>query len=78
MTIISPFNFPLVLVMRSVVTALASGNAVLLKPASTTFKDHLPISITSKYKKADIIDICFFYNPKLFFKSRLSAIKLEA
>ena len=35
-TVIGPFNFPLFLAMRSVVTALASGNAVLLKPASNT------------------------------------------
>ena len=36
MTVIGPFNFPMFLAMRSVVTALASGNTVLLKPASTT------------------------------------------
>lgn len=35
-TVIGPFNFPMFLAMRSVVTALASGNTVLLKPASTT------------------------------------------
>ncbi|GAA0315378.1 aldehyde dehydrogenase family protein [Psychrobacter aestuarii] len=35
-TVIGPFNFPMLLAMRSVVTALASGNTVLLKPASTT------------------------------------------
>lgn len=31
-TVIGPFNFPMFLAMRSVVTALASGNTVLLKP----------------------------------------------
>lgn len=35
-TVIGPFNFPMYLAMRSVVAALASGNAVLLKPASST------------------------------------------
>ncbi|WP_265089986.1 aldehyde dehydrogenase family protein [Psychrobacter aquimaris] len=38
-TVIGPFNFPLVLAIRSVVTALVSGNAVLLKPAT-----NMPIS----------------------------------
>jgi acyl-CoA reductase-like NAD-dependent aldehyde dehydrogenase len=33
---ISPFNFPLNLVAHKVAPALASGNAVVLKPASTT------------------------------------------
>jgi aldehyde dehydrogenase (NAD+) len=35
-TVISPFNFPWHLSMRSVAPALACGNAVLLKPASDT------------------------------------------
>lgn len=35
-TVIGPFNFPMYLTMRSVATALACGNAVLLKPASST------------------------------------------
>lgn len=35
-TVIGPFNFPMFLAMRSVATALASGNGVVLKPASTT------------------------------------------
>lgn len=30
--VISPFNFPLVLSMRSVAPAIATGNAVVLKP----------------------------------------------
>jgi aldehyde dehydrogenase (NAD+) len=34
--VISPWNFPLHLSMRAVAPALATGNAVLLKPASTT------------------------------------------
>jgi aldehyde dehydrogenase (NAD+) len=33
---IAPWNYPLVLAMRSVVPALAAGNAVVLKPASLT------------------------------------------
>jgi len=33
---ITPFNFPLLLVLHKVAPALASGNAVILKPASTT------------------------------------------
>ncbi len=35
-TVISPWNFPLVLSMRSVAPALVLGNAVVLKPASDT------------------------------------------
>jgi aldehyde dehydrogenase (NAD+) len=35
-TVISPFNFPWQLAMRSVAPALACGNAVVLKPASDT------------------------------------------
>lgn len=35
-TVISPFNFPLVLAIRSVAPALALGNAVLLKPDPRT------------------------------------------
>ncbi|WP_432711034.1 aldehyde dehydrogenase family protein [Pedobacter sp.] len=34
--VISPFNFPLNLTMRSVGAAIATGNAVVLKPASET------------------------------------------
>lgn len=34
--VISPWNFPLILSMRSVAPALALGNAVVLKPASDT------------------------------------------
>ncbi|MCF6524788.1 aldehyde dehydrogenase family protein [Streptomyces sp. JJ36] len=34
--VIAPWNFPLVLALRSVAPALATGNAVLLKPASET------------------------------------------
>lgn len=34
--VIAPWNVPLVLAMRSVVPALAAGNAVVLKPASDT------------------------------------------
>lgn len=34
--IISPWNFPLNLSMRSVATAIATGNTVVLKPASST------------------------------------------
>jgi glyceraldehyde-3-phosphate dehydrogenase (NADP+) len=33
---ITPFNFPLLLVLHKVAPALATGNAVILKPASTT------------------------------------------
>jgi acyl-CoA reductase-like NAD-dependent aldehyde dehydrogenase len=33
---ITPFNFPLLLVLHKVAPALATGNAVVLKPASTT------------------------------------------
>jgi len=33
---ITPFNFPLLLVLHKVAPALAAGNAVILKPASTT------------------------------------------
>jgi aldehyde dehydrogenase (NAD+) len=33
---IAPWNYPLVLAMRSVIPALAAGNAVVLKPASLT------------------------------------------
>lgn len=35
-SVISPWNFPLFLSMRAVVTAIAAGNAVVLKPASET------------------------------------------
>ncbi len=35
-SVISPWNFPLNLSMRSVVTAVATGNGVVLKPASDT------------------------------------------
>ena len=35
-TVITPFNFPLLLAMRSVAPALATGNAVLLKPDPRT------------------------------------------
>ncbi len=34
--VISPWNFPFHLSMRSVVTAIACGNSVVLKPASDT------------------------------------------
>src|SRR5262249_58184186 len=34
--IISPFNFPLILSMRAVAPALATGNAVVLKPDPRT------------------------------------------
>lgn len=34
--VIGPFNFPMFLAMRSVAPALAAGNAVVLKPATTT------------------------------------------
>jgi benzaldehyde dehydrogenase (NAD) len=34
--VIAPWNFPMVLAMRSVAPALATGNAVILKPASET------------------------------------------
>ncbi|MGW3996857.1 aldehyde dehydrogenase family protein [Amycolatopsis sp. NPDC004772] len=34
--VIAPWNFPLILAMRSVAPALATGNAVVLKPASDT------------------------------------------
>jgi acyl-CoA reductase-like NAD-dependent aldehyde dehydrogenase len=33
---ITPFNFPMLLVLHKVAPALAAGNAVILKPASTT------------------------------------------
>ena len=33
---ITPFNFPILLVLHKVAPALAAGNAVILKPASTT------------------------------------------
>jgi aldehyde dehydrogenase (NAD+) len=33
---VAPWNYPLVLAMRSVIPALAAGNAVVLKPASLT------------------------------------------
>lgn len=35
-TVISPWNFPLVLTLRSVAAAIALGNTVVLKPASDT------------------------------------------
>ncbi len=35
--VISPWNFPFHLTMRSVVSALATGNGVVLKPATLTF-----------------------------------------
>lgn len=35
-TVIAPFNYPLILAMRSVAPALAAGNAVLLKPDPRT------------------------------------------
>ncbi len=35
-TVIAPWNVPLVLAMRSVIPAIATGNAVVLKPASDT------------------------------------------
>jgi benzaldehyde dehydrogenase (NAD) len=34
--VIAPWNFPLILALRSVAPALATGNAVILKPASET------------------------------------------
>lgn len=34
--VIAPFNFPVLLAMRSVVPAIACGNAVILKPATDT------------------------------------------
>ena len=34
--VIAPFNFPLLLAMRSVVPAVATGNAVVIKPATDT------------------------------------------
>ena len=34
--VIAPFNFPVLLAMRSVVPAVATGNAVVLKPATDT------------------------------------------
>ncbi|WP_322982177.1 aldehyde dehydrogenase family protein, partial [Pseudomonas sp. C11] len=37
--VISPFNFPMVLSLRSVAPALAAGNAVVLKP-----DPHTPVS----------------------------------
>ncbi|MFB6078124.1 MAG: aldehyde dehydrogenase family protein [Halarchaeum sp.] len=35
-TVITPWNFPLVLTMRAVAPAIATGNSVVLKPASAT------------------------------------------
>lgn len=34
--VIAPWNVPLILAMRSVAPAMATGNAVILKPASET------------------------------------------
>jgi benzaldehyde dehydrogenase (NAD) len=34
--VIAPWNFPLILALRSVAPARATGNAVVLKPASAT------------------------------------------
>ncbi|MGG0720465.1 aldehyde dehydrogenase family protein [Robertmurraya massiliosenegalensis] len=48
-TVICPWNFPLVLTMRSVAPALATGNSVVLKPASST-------PITSGFLLADIFE----------------------
>ncbi|SEU01925.1 aldehyde dehydrogenase (NAD+) [Salinibacillus kushneri] len=48
-TVICPWNFPLVLTMRSVAPALATGNSVVLKPASAT-------PITSGFLLADIFE----------------------
>ncbi len=47
---VSPFNFPLNLVAHKVAPALAAGNSVILKPASTTPLVALEL--------ADIIDSC--------------------
>jgi benzaldehyde dehydrogenase (NAD) len=35
-SVIGPFNWPLVLALRAVAPALAGGNAVVLKPSSNT------------------------------------------
>lgn len=48
-TVICPWNFPLVLTMRSVAPAIATGNSVVLKPASST-------PITSGFLIADILE----------------------
>ena len=36
MVAITPFNFPLLLVLHKIAPALAAGNAVVLKPARQT------------------------------------------
>ncbi|SET73703.1 aldehyde dehydrogenase (NAD+) [Oceanobacillus limi] len=48
-TVICPWNFPLILTMRSVAPALATGNSVLLKPASAT-------PVTSGFLIAEIFE----------------------
>ncbi|MEW5208281.1 aldehyde dehydrogenase family protein, partial [Bacillus cereus] len=35
-TVITPWNFPLNLTMRAVAPAIATGNAVVIKPATNT------------------------------------------
>jgi aldehyde dehydrogenase (NAD+) len=51
---IAPWNYPLVLAMRSVAPALAAGNAVVLKPASLT--PLTAISLARLAKEAGIPD----------------------
>ena len=57
--VIAPFNFPIMLAMRSVIPALATGNAVVLKPSSDTPATAMAI--------AEVIDRCDF--PKGLFSA---------
>jgi aldehyde dehydrogenase (NAD+) len=55
---ISPWNFPFILTMRSIVPALATGNGVVLKPSSD--------SPGSAFCIAEIIEKCGAFPPGLF------------
>jgi benzaldehyde dehydrogenase (NAD) len=54
-TVISPFNFPLILSIRSVAPALALGNAVLLKPDPRTTVSG-GVSIVQVFREAGLPD----------------------
>ena len=49
---ISPFNYPLLLVLHKVAPALASGNAVILKPA--TYTPLIALKLTEVFLKAGL------------------------
>ena len=49
---ISPFNFPLLLVLHKIAPALASGNAVILKPA--TYTPLIALKLTEVFLKAGL------------------------